>query len=384
MYYIALQILFNNKSKYISMIAGISFATLIISQQSSIFLGLMELTYSFVQDIKLPDIWVMDPRVQFVEEHKPIKDTYLWRIKEFNEVEWAVPLYKTLLETTLQDGNQKQIDLTGFDDISFIGAPSQIVQGNLYDLRNPNSIFVDIGAAKKRFRIKTSDQQIRSLMIGDILEINNKKAKVVGFMKTTHNFVNQPQIYTSITNALNYTFPNRNQINYILIKLKAGADLKGTCLKIMNDTGLLALSAQEFKDQNLKYWMDNTGIPINFGMAVILGFIMGILIVGQIFFNFVQENIKYFAILKVMGLKKIMLIKMVILQAFTVAIIGYGIGLGATSLIGLNINKDVLAFHLSPFLLLLTCLGTFSLVFISAILGILHVIRVDPCTVFKE
>ncbi|MBX9804418.1 MAG: ABC transporter permease, partial [Alphaproteobacteria bacterium] len=66
MYIIALQMLFGDKGKYLAMVVGISFAALVMTQQPGIFVGLLSRTYSFVKDVSLPDIWVMDTGVQFV------------------------------------------------------------------------------------------------------------------------------------------------------------------------------------------------------------------------------------------------------------------------------------------------------------------------------
>ena len=40
--------------------------------------------------------------------------------------------------------------------------------------------------------------------------------------------------------------------------------------------------------------MEKTGIPINFGITVVLGFIVGTAIAGQTFYLFTVENLKQF------------------------------------------------------------------------------------------
>ena len=49
------------------------------------------------------------------------------------------------------------------------------------------------------------------------------------------------------------------------------------------------------------YFMKYTGIPINFGIAVALGFIVGTAIAGQTFYSFTLENLRHFGALKAMG-----------------------------------------------------------------------------------
>jgi len=367
MYFIALQMLFGDRRKYVAIVIGITFSALIITQQPSIFIGLLSRTYSFVNDVSLPDIWVMDPGVQFVEEHKPIRDTELGRIRGIQGVEWAVPMYKNLVRAKLPDGRTKTIDLTGLDDATLIGAPQQIIEGHLLDLRGSDAIFVDYEAARTRLRVKNDDKTTRALRIGDILEINDHRAIVAGYIKSTRNFVLQPQVYTTYSRALHYASPNRNYLTYVLVKAKTGKNLQNICERIADSTGLSAHTAEEFRSVNLEYWMKNTGIPINFGISVLLGFIVGTAVAGQTFFNFVQENLKHYAVLKSMGLENGILIRMVMLQAVVVGLIGYGIGIGLTALFGLNVHDSVLAFKMTPFILVFSATGVGVIVLLAVL-----------------
>ena len=56
---------------------GLTFASLLITQQMAIFWGLLARTYGTLTDTALPDIWVMDRQVQFIDDIKPMQDTEL-------------------------------------------------------------------------------------------------------------------------------------------------------------------------------------------------------------------------------------------------------------------------------------------------------------------
>lgn len=376
--------LFGDRGKYIALIVGISFASLIMTQQPSILIGLLTRTYSFVRDVSLPDIWVMDPGVQFVEEHKPLRDTDLNRVRGIPGVAWATKMYKNLTRARLPDGNSKNIDLTGLDDATLIGAPYQIIKGNMLDFRKKDAIFVDFEAAQTQLRVKKPDGTTRPLAIGDILEINDKRAIVMGYTKSIRNFILQPRAYTTYSNALNFAPPTRKKLTYILVKAKPDYDQDTLTRNIEAKTGLRAYKKEDFFNVNLEYWMINTGIPINFGISVLMGFIVGAAVAGQTFFNFVRENLKYYAALKAMGLQNKVLAKMVMLQAFTVGFIGYGIGVGLTTLFGMKFNDSVLAFRMAPGVLLFSALGIFFIIALAAFLGVRHVTKVDPSVVFRS
>src|SRR3954463_14009107 len=73
MNFVAWKMLVGDRAKYIGIIVGLTFASLLITQQAAIFVGLMSRTYGFITDTGLPDIWVMDKKVQFIDDIKPLQ-----------------------------------------------------------------------------------------------------------------------------------------------------------------------------------------------------------------------------------------------------------------------------------------------------------------------
>ena len=103
--------------------------------------------------------------------------------------------------------------------------------------------------------------------------------------------------------------------------------------------------------------MKYTGIPINFGTTVVLGFIVGVAIAGQTFYNFTLDNIRYFGTLKAMGASDFTLLQMILLQAATVGAIGYGLGVGVASALGLLVGSTELSFQMPWQLLLFSAIA---------------------------
>src|SRR5512136_1951360 len=139
--------LVGDRGKYLGIIMGLTFVSLLINQQSSTFTGLMIPTYGAITDLSQPDIWVMDPKVLVIDDIKPLQATEQFRVRGVEGVEWAVPLYKGLLKARLEDGNFQICNVLGLDDATLVGGPPQMVQGSLSDLRRQDaSIVNDIGA----------------------------------------------------------------------------------------------------------------------------------------------------------------------------------------------------------------------------------------------
>ena len=138
-----------------------------------------------------------------------------------------------------------------------------------------------------------------------------------------------------------------------------------------------------FARLTVDYFMDNTGIPVNFGIAVALGFIVGTAIAGQTFYNFTLDNLRHFGTLKAMGTSNGMLLGMILLQALVVGSIGYGLGVGAASLFGALLGHTELAFRLPWQLLGLSAAAITCICLSSAVISIRKVMQIEPAIVFK-
>src|ERR1700722_6962185 len=93
---LAFKMLIGNRASCIGVIFGIFLATLLITQQSAIFLGLVARSYRIVTDISEPTIWVVDPATESEDKLRSLPDSYLDVVRGVPGVEWAVPLSSAL------------------------------------------------------------------------------------------------------------------------------------------------------------------------------------------------------------------------------------------------------------------------------------------------
>lgn len=384
MNFIALKMLVGNRAKYVGIIVGLTFASLLITQQSAIFLGLMTRTFGFLTDTALPDIWVMDPKVQYIDDLKPLKETESLRVRSVEGVAWAVPLYKGLLKARLPNGTFQSCNVVGLDDETLIGGPPKMLQGQLADLRGSDAVIIDIVGAKGKLARVLPDGERVSMKIGDTMELNDHRAVVVGICQVQRTFQSQPVIYTTFSRATVFAPRERKLMSFVLVKAKPDQDIHALCQRISRATGLAAYTKDEFKTLTIRYYMKYTGIPINFGTTVVLGFIVGVAIAGQTFYNFTLDNIRYFGTLKAMGASDFTLLRMILLQAATVGAIGYGLGVGTASALGLLTGSTELSFQLPWQLLLFSAIAVMLICAISAALSMWKVIRLEPAIVFKS
>ncbi len=382
---VALKMLMGDRAKYVGILIGLTFASLLITQLSSTFVGLMTRTFGFITDASQADIWVMDQKVLFIDDVKPLQDTMLSRVRGIEGVQWAVPLYKGLVKARLENGSFQTCNVLGLDDATMIGGPPYVTTGKLEDLRRNEAVIVDeLNAATKLAKPSATPGGMPTpLKVGDTLELNDHRAIVVGFCKATRTFQSQPVIYTTYTRAVTLAPRERKMLSFVLVKASLGQDVDALCKRIEKTTGLAARPRDGFKWLTVMYFMKYTGIPINIGIGVITSFIVGTVIAGQTFYNFTLENQKYFGAIKAMGASNGLLLRMILLQALLVGILGYGLGIGGAALIGYLCRNTELAFLLLWQVLAVTGAAILSICALSAAISIHRVMKLEPAVVFK-
>lgn len=374
-----------DRAKYIGIILGLTFASFIIVQQAAIFVGLMTRTYGFITDTNQAAIWVMDDKVRYVDDIKPLNITELFRVRGIEGVDWAVPLFKGLVRARQINGEFQQVNLIGIDNATFIGEPPIMLEGKVEDLRMTDAIIVNKeGAENQLAKVNPKTGEKRPLQVGDTLELNDNRAIVVGIADVTRTFQTQPVVYTTYRRALRYIPFERKNLSYILVQNNPSIPPEKLCERITRLTGLAAYTPAQFESLTVNYFLKRTGIPINFGVAIGLGFIIGVAIAGQTFYNFTLDNLRYFGTFKAMGADNTILTKMVLLQSFVVGSIGWGLGIGAASIFGIVSAGSQLSFRMpwelytgSYFAMMLICL-------FAAFISIKKVRRLEPAIVFKS
>lgn len=382
---LALKMLFGDSGKYLMLVAGLVFATFLMAQQAAVFCGLMLWTTSTLKNVPAP-IWVVEGKVEQVNETNPMLDTDVARVRSVDSVAWASPLYSGIQRVKLENGSFKIIQLIGIDSTTLAGAPAKLREGRLDDVRLPHTVIID-DLAIKRLALDPK----RGIKLGDVFEINDQEARVVGITDAMTSFTGGPYVWTTYSRSLQYAPSQRKMLSAVIAAPKPGISDEQAAADIERQTGLRAYvnrgfnqSPRDFGTSTIWWYVRNTGIPISFGTTMLVGFIVGAAVSCQTFYTFVMEHMKHLGALKAMGASNAKLCLMLVVQAVTVGIIGYGIGLLATA----GFAKAALANEQPPFFLPdmvpFVVLGVILFICImSALIGIWKVSRLEPAMVFR-
>lgn len=393
LYRTALRMLLGDKVKCLGLVFGVGLSTLLICQQVSIFVGLLNRASSAVDDVTEADVWVMDPAVTTVDVPFPLRNTALQRVRGVEGVAWAVPFFKAQAQVRTRSGTLENALLFGVDDATLVGVPDTFVLGQVEELLGPEAIAINPAGFRLLFPGEALD-------VGRTLELNDRRAKIVAIVDAAPAFSANLSIYTRYSLATAFTNGGRNRLSFVLVKAREGfaravgaadpdargADAAAVAAAITAGTDLKAQTRDAFRWMSIAYILANTGIPVSFGTVVILGVVIGIAIVGLTFNQFVTENLKQYAALKAIGVRNGKLLAMTLFQAGFVGSIGYALGLVAAACFFSfgAANSDALrGFYLLPSVAVGVAVLAGAIVLVSTVVSMRRVLLVDPATVFR-
>jgi putative ABC transport system permease protein len=369
---IAIRMLLGDRAKCIMLISGLTFASLLMTQNGAVFCGLMRWTTATIRNVDVP-IWVVDSHTEEVSMNQMLRDTSVGLVRSVEGVEWAVPFTWVAIQARLKNGDIRIVEAMGLDNSTLVGRPKIIVQGRLEDIFLPNAVIVD-----------TQAQRQYGLSMGDTFLINDHFARVVGICKAEHSFFSYPHVYMPMERLVEFSPTQRRFLSYVLVKPKQDENVSALLKRIRNNTGLEAYTSNEFEWKTIFYYIKNTGIPVALGSTVILGFIVGLAVSAQTFQTFILENLRNLAAIKAMGARNRTIVKMLVLQISYVGIVGYGLGVGLATLFGLStLEKGEPSFYMPYQLLFISFVSIFLICAFSASLGIRKVARAEPAIVFR-
>ena len=377
MLWIAIRMLTGDAQKFYGLLFGIGFSTLLITQQLTIFVNLIERGASGVYNAPEAEIWVMDPVSRTTDVKYEMPSTALDEVRSVPGVEWAVPHLRATAAVRAGNGDLEGVTIIGVDDASLIGLPKEMQRGAKQLLASPDAVLIDDYGAKKMF--KDEDP------IGQRLELNDQRAIILGVADAIPTFTSQVTLFTKYSNALNYVPGTRNRQSFVLAGVIEGADPAEVAERITRQTGWKAQTRDDFAQAGVDFIIQNTGIPTNFGITVVLGFVVGVAIVGLTFSLFIRDNIKQFGALKAIGVTNGKIIRMVGVQAGLVGLIGYAIGvLGTIAFLrAFGGNPFFKGFYIPWQVPLISLTSVIVILAITGWLALRTVMNTEPASVFR-
>jgi putative ABC transport system permease protein len=289
-----------------------------------------------------------------------------------------VRLFKGTPVARAPDGTFSQSIVLGLDDATLAGARRKMLLGSWERLREPDTAVID----KAGYVLLFPKQPLE---LGRTMELNDHKVTIVGISDPPAPFLSFPVIHTRYTETINFQCRERKQLSFVLARAEPGVSDTELARRIEAHTGLRARTTEEFRWDCIRYYLANTGIPVNFGITIAIALIVGTVVAGQTFYLFTVENLKQFGALKAIGVTNRRLVGLILLQAFTVGAIGFSIGTGmAAAFFELTLQKlATRGLILMWQNVALTGGCIFFVIIVASLLSIRRVLVLEPAAVFR-
>jgi putative ABC transport system permease protein len=374
--------------------AGILFAVSLVTIQTGLQYGFARSSSQLI-DQSRADIWVSSKNMQHLGLTIPIPYERVTKARKVKGVDKAeAVIIDGGLWHELATDKINSITLVGADPEGMLFERSNIVEGRFNDLKQSFRFMID----------KTNLNSIDLKRLGEVGEINNIPAKLVGFTQGTQSIVFGTLMFTSLETANTYrnygtqttASPNNvgssakkpkstDQISFVLVQAKRGqniAKLKRDLEQALPDSR--AYTREEMSQITQAFWQERSGIGFILGLGAVVGVVVGAVVVSQILYASVTDHIKEFGTLKAMGASDWFIYNVIIEQAIWMAILGYlpgmalcvGVAAWTSTTQGIVILITPVSALIVFGITVLMCVG-------SAVFAIQKVTRVDPAIVFK-
>jgi putative ABC transport system permease protein len=375
---IALRMLTGDRAKYFGLVFAIAFCTFLLENQTTIFANIMKRTASQILDVTDAEVWVMDPQTEYWDQTKALKDTDLTRVRGVPGVLWAVRLFRGNPVARTLDGKSAVSHLIGLDDATLAGAPRRMLAGSWERLREPDSIVID----KAGYMLLFPGEP---LALGRTLEMNDHRVTIVGISDASAPWVSLPVMHTRYSEAITFLGRERTQLSFLIARPRPGVSPEELTSRIHAATGLRARTTEEFMWDCVNCYLQNTGIPVNFGITTGVALIVGAVVAGQTFYLFTIENLRQFGTLKAIGVTNLRLIGMILLQAFSAGSVGFALGTGLAATF-FEITRHQMATR--GIVLLWPCVSLTGacilfVVIVASVLSVRRVLVLEPAAVFR-
>jgi putative ABC transport system permease protein len=375
MWLLAIKAMLADRGKLLTSLVGVTFSVVLINLQGGLYLGLIQKA-SLLIDYGQADVWVGHWDMNNADISTFIPERWIHRIRSIEGVERADPYLVVFGRAIMPDGRFENVIVVGCDPASLLGNAWVMAEGDPAAIRHPDGVIVDACDAAK----------LGDCRVGDYREINGRQAKVVGMTNGIVGFTTNPYVFTTLDRARNKygTAVPPEHCTYFLVRAKPGTDVPTLAARIRERVPEVEVyDRQTYSNICMEYWLTRTGIGISFGLATLLGLLVGLIMVAQTLHASVNERIKEFATLKAMGAADDYVARFLVAQALGNAMIGSVLGLAGALALGRTLSTPrapvlfawwVLAGSVA--LITLVCL-------VAASLPYWRIRRIDPAAVLR-
>lgn len=372
MFIIAIQILLHSWARTVLTLLGIAFSFFLVTAQVGILVGWCNTTSAIITHASV-DVWVMAEQNPAFDYGTAIPKQRLYQVRSVRGVQIADPIFLGWMLWQSPDGRKVNVELVGIDD-GLIGAPWDMLKHDASVLMEPEAVIVD----------ELYSNSLGATDIGTEVEMNEKRAVVRGISSGVRTFTAAPFVFTSITNAVDYSpWYDPDEITYVVARAAAGISPEQLRDLISAEVpSVQVLTTHDFVLKTCLYWMLETGVGTTVVVAAILGLVVGSAIVSQSLYALTNEHRKDYAALIAVGFSRWRLISGVLFQAALLGGMGIVLGSLAFEVVAIISSTSMVPIEMTPIIFASLCTIAMLACVTASLLSVRLILHADPISVF--
>lgn len=319
-----------DKPKLLAATLGVLFACVLVFMQ----LGFRDSLYTSAASAPLKmqaQLFLLHKQTEALWRPVSFPRSILMRAMGLPETRRVVPLYMSLGQFKNMDTHvQRTLMIYGYDPSAELIRIDQFERFRPELLRQDTAIF-DVSSRPEFGPVKELIASGR-----DITEINGRKVKLIGTFKMGTTFAADGNVVMSDLN-FHRIFPSRSpdqiDLGFVMLAPDANIDAAQAALLRLVGDEVRVLTYEQLVRFEQAYWENSAPLGFIFGFGTLMGLIVGMVIVYQILFTDIGNNIPQYATLVAMGYSQSYLRNIVFASSIYLAVLGFLPGLALSTVL---------------------------------------------------
>lgn len=372
----------HRKARLVASVTGVTFAVVIMFVELGYLNGVYD-SQTQVLKVMNADLIMINKQKEALAPKMPFAKKRLVQAMAQPGVQAVYPLYMEehrALWKNSRDGREYPILVFGFephDPVFLIPEVSPIA----VRLKEPDTALID-SKSKDLYGVREP---------GTTGELARRTLRIVGVFPLGPDFRSDGNLFLSDRTFFNCFPPVQGQgtdsarVEFGLIKVATGYEIGAVrdSLQQALPDDVRILTRQELVNQIKNYWRHAQPVGYVFGMGMLIGFLIGVIICYQILYSGIMDRWPQYATLKAIGYSNGFLIAVVLQEALYLAVMSFLPGLLCSlGLYALLEGISGIVMRLTPDRAALLFSFTVLMCTLSGLIAVRKLMRSDPAEVF--
>lgn len=302
--------------RYLAALLAVSFSGLLVAIQLGLLFGMFGTVSNYIEESGA-DVWVGYPDTKSVDLGRNISTRNEVHLHMHPGVRRVEKMLLGMGDWRRDDGAMIMTYITGVDTRPDGMGLARVISPDMrLALDEPGAVVVD-----------ESDIARLRAEVGSTVEINGKRAKVVG-LTSGMRAIGAANVFCSLSTAEDFgltTSKGDVETTYYLVRARDPRDVDALLDDLIRSAppgSFSAWKSDDFAVRSQLYWLLETGSGVGVGFSSLLGLLVGAVITSQTLKGAIMSSLKEYATLRALGIPLNALRAVVVEQSFWIGVVG--------------------------------------------------------------